>query len=167
MNKDRAKNKIVSFFTDLYKKLFKINDTPQKIALGLGLGVALGVLPGTGPLAAFFLSILLKVNRASALLGSLITNTWLSLTTFLLALRLGSAIFNISLEELRSEWRVLFNDFQLSYLLKSSFLKVILPVSVGYLIIGAALGLSVYLIALIIIKSAKTRILAAGRRNES
>lgn len=167
MNKDMVKNKVVLFFTGLYKKLFKINDTPQKIALGLGLGVALGVLPGTGPLAALFLSILLKVNRASALLGSLITNTWLSLVTFLLALRLGSAIFNISLEALKSEWRELFNDFQLSYLLKSSFLKVILPVSVGYLIIGIALGLSVYLIALIIIKSTKPRILAAGRKNES
>ncbi|MDD3087628.1 MAG: DUF2062 domain-containing protein [Candidatus Omnitrophica bacterium] len=167
MNKDIVKNKVVLFFTGLYKKLFKINDTPQKIALGLGLGVALGVLPGTGPLAALFLSILLKVNRASALLGSLITNTWLSLVTFLLALRLGSAIFNISLEALRSEWRELFNDFQLSYLLKSSFLKVILPVSVGYLIIGIVLGLSVYLIALIIIKSTKPRILAAGRKNES
>lgn len=167
MNKIMIKNKIISFFNGLYIKLFKINDTPQKIALGLGLGVALGVLPGTGPLAALFLSILLRANRASALLGSLITNTWFSLATFLLALRLGSAIFNISLEALRYEWRELFNDFQFSYLLKSSFLKILLPVSVGYLIIGIILGSSVYIAALIIIKNAKIRILAAGRKNES
>jgi len=122
------KNRIVSFFSVLYIKLFNINDTPQKISLGLALGVALGIIPGTGPLAALFLSIFLRANRASALLGSLITNTWFSLVTFLLALRLGSAIFNISLEALRYEWRELFNDFHLGYLLKSSFLKVLLPV---------------------------------------
>ncbi|OQB11471.1 MAG: hypothetical protein BWY16_00604 [Candidatus Omnitrophica bacterium ADurb.Bin205] len=161
------KNRIVSFFSVLYIKLFKINDTPQKIALGLALGVALGIIPGTGPLAALFLSIFLRANRASALLGSLITNTWFSLVTFLLALRLGSAIFNISLEALRYEWRELFNDFHLGYLLKSSFLKVLLPVSVGYLIIGIILGLLVYIAALVIIKNAKIRILAAGRKNEN
>ncbi|PIR13657.1 MAG: hypothetical protein COV50_05635, partial [Flavobacteriales bacterium CG11_big_fil_rev_8_21_14_0_20_35_7] len=63
-----------------------MNDTPQRIALGLGLGSALGMLPGTGPLAALFLAVVFKVNRASAFLGSLATNIWLSLVTFLLAL---------------------------------------------------------------------------------
>jgi len=68
-------NKFRGFFQLLYLKLIKINDTPQKIAFGFGLGVFSGIFPGTGPLAALFLALILRANRASALLGSLLTNT--------------------------------------------------------------------------------------------
>ena len=62
----------------LFDKLFKINDTPQKIALGFGLGVFAGIFPGTGPVAAILLAYVFRANRASALFGSLFTNTWLN-----------------------------------------------------------------------------------------
>ena len=155
MNKEIIRNKLSAFFKNLYKRLFRINDTPQKIALGLGLGVALGIAPGTGPLAALFLAVIFKVNRASALFGSLITNTWLSFVTFFLALRIGSAIFRISLEALKEDWGKLYSDFQWSLLFKSSFFRIIVPVLSGYLVVSLLLGLFVYLIALIIIKKVK------------
>ena len=75
-------NKIREYLRLILAKLFNINDTPHKIALGLGLGVFAGILPGTGPIAAIFLALAFRANRASALLGSLLTNTWLSLVTF-------------------------------------------------------------------------------------
>ncbi|MDD5109551.1 MAG: DUF2062 domain-containing protein, partial [Candidatus Omnitrophica bacterium] len=59
-------NKILNF---LFSKLFKINDTAGKIALGVGLGVFSGLMPATGPLAALFLAFIFKANRAAALLG--------------------------------------------------------------------------------------------------
>ena len=149
----------------IYDKLFKINDSPQKIALGLGLGVALGVVPGTGPVAALFLAVAFKINRAAALLGSLITNTWLSFATFLLALRIGSAIFKISTEALKSDWTGIFNNFQWENLFKVSFFRVILPIFSGYLIVSAVLGVTVYLVALIIIKKVKPD-LNAGREEK-
>ena len=145
-------NKIAAFINTLYQKLFKINDTPHRIALGLGLGVALGIAPGTGPLAALFLAVVFKVNRASALLGSLITNTWLSFVTFLLALRLGSAIFGVNWEALKNEIRLLFADFHWSYLFKASFFKIIMPLLVGYILISLLFGILVYLVSLIIIR---------------
>jgi len=168
MNKKTIRQSLASFFQGLYKKLFKIHDTPQRIALGLGLGVALGLVPGTGPLAALFAAVLFKVNRASALLGSLVTNTWLSLVTFLLALRIGSVIFRVNTEVLKSEWGKLSSNFQWSYLFKSSFFKVILPVLSGYLVIAILLGLFVYLTALVIIKKIKPALRRqAGRKDES
>lgn len=139
-------NKIAAFLNTLYQKLFKINDTPQKIALGLGLGVVLGVVPGTGPLAALFLAILFKVNRASALLGSLITNTWLSFITFLLALRVGSVIFGVDWEALKNE---------------PSFFKIIMPLLVGYILISLSFGIFVYLVSLIVIRKIR------GGKNET
>ncbi len=155
-------NKIAVFINSLYQKLFKINDTPQKIALGLGLGVASGMFPGTGPLAALFLAFVFKVNRASALLGSLATNTWLSFVTFLLALRLGSAIFGVSWEVLRSETRSLFTDFHWDYLFKASFFKIVMPLLVGYILIALLFGVFVYLVSLIVVKKIK-----GGKKNET
>ncbi|MFA5287451.1 MAG: DUF2062 domain-containing protein [Candidatus Omnitrophota bacterium] len=162
MNKEKTGNKLTAFLNTLYQKLFKINDTPNKIALGLGLGVASGMFPGTGPLAALFLAVFFKVNRASALLGSLITNTWLSFVTFFLALRLGSAIFGISWDVLKNESRALFTGFQWGYLFKSSFLKIVMPLLAGYILTALFLGVFVYLASLIIIRKIK-----GGKKNET
>ena len=60
-------NNIKNFLRFVYAKLFSINDTPNKISLGLGLGVFAGILPGTGPIAAVFLALVFRANRASGL----------------------------------------------------------------------------------------------------
>ncbi len=155
-------SKILRLKDFFYEKLFKINDTPQRIALGLGLGVSLGILPGTGPFAALFLAVIFKVNRASALLGSLLTNTWLSVVTFLLALRVGSAIFGVNWVALKNESRVLFANFHWSHLFKSSFFKIIMPILVGYILIALSLGIFVYLVSLIVIRKIR-----GGKKNET
>jgi len=141
--------KIKRFFNLLYIKLFKINDSPQKIALGLGLGVFTGIFPGTGPLAALFLAFFLRANRASALLGSLLTNTWLSFVTFLLAIKLGSRLFGISWHQLYLDWAYFLKGFNWPVLFQLSILKIILPVMVGYFLIALCLGLLVYLTTLL------------------
>jgi len=141
--------KIKRFFNLLYIKLFKINDSPQRIALGLGLGVFAGIIPGTGPLAALFLAFFLRANRASALIGSLLTNTWLSFATFLLAIKLGSGLFGISWQQLYEDWAHFLKGFNWHVLFQLSILKVILPVMVGYFLIAFCLGLIVYLTTLL------------------
>ncbi len=155
-------NKLSNFLNILYQKLFKINDTPHRIALGLGLGAALGIIPGTGPLAALFLAVIFKVNRASALLGSLVTNTWLSLVTFLLALRLGSAIFGVNWQTLKNGVRLLFTDFQWNYLFKASFFEIIIPLLVGYILIALVFGILVYLVSWALIKKIRR-----GKKHEN
>jgi len=144
---------VPGFLKKLYIKLFKINDTPQRIAAGLGVGVFLGILPGTGPLAALFLAWLLRLNRASALLGSLFTNTWLSIVTLLLSVKVGAAILGLNWEETREAWMLFLKDFHWLDLLKLSALNIILPVVVGYLTVAFCLGLAVYLITWIILKA--------------
>jgi uncharacterized protein (DUF2062 family) len=135
----------------LYSKLVKINDSPQKIALGLGLGVFTGILPGTGLVASLFLAVLLRVNRASALLGCMLTNTWLSFVTFLLAIKVGSSLFGISWQQLHQDYASFLKGFNWLSLFKLSILKIILPVLVGYFLISLCLGLIVYLITLCVL----------------
>ena len=146
---------MLKFFSTIYEKLFKINDTPQKIALGMGVGVFSGILPGTGPIAALFLAFILRVNRASALIGCMLTNTWLSFVTFILAIQAGSAILGIHWQDVRQGWNCFLSEFSWPLLFKWPVLEILLPVILGYLLIGLCLGFLAYLVTLIIINKAK------------
>jgi len=151
----KIKEAINTFFKTIYLKLFQIDDTPQKIALGLGLGVALGIIPGTGPVAAIFFAFLFHLNRASAILGSIFTNTWLSFVTFLLAVKTGAWILGLSWKEVYAEILLLFHNFSYKNLLKISFLKIIFPVILGYILVAFCLGFVVYLITILALKKVK------------
>ncbi len=151
------------FFTKVFNsvmaKLVGISDHPQRIAIGLGIGAFLGVLPGVGPLTALALAAFFKVNKASALLGVLITNTWITFATFVLSIKLGSVIMHLDWHQLYQEWLFFIKHFHWSDLFKAAVLKMVLPVALGYLIIGFLFGFIVYLTSLIIItKLKKTRI---------
>jgi len=143
--------KVKLFFKNTCVQLFKINDSPQKVALGFGLGVFLGIFPGTGVLAAIFCAWALRLNRASALLGSLMTNTWLSIVTFLLSVKVGSVIMNLRWKDVQQGWQEITQHFSWANLFKFSGLKVILPVIVGYTVIGFCIGLVLYIITLILL----------------
>lgn len=148
-------DKIKRFFRLIYLKLFRINGTPQRIALGAGLGVFSGIMPGSGPIAAVALAFLFRANRAAALLGSLLTNTWLSFVIFIPAIKTGSFIFGVDWQAIDKQWLVIFTKFNWQQFISLSFLKVFLPVITGYLAIGLLLGFSGYLIALLIIKNTR------------
>ncbi len=147
----KKRKNILRFLKFIYLKLFRINDTPQKIALGFSLGVFLGVLPGTGPLAALFLAFILRINRAAAFLGSLLTNTWLSVVTFLLSIKIGSIIMNLNWQDVYRDCSQIFKQFHFSDLLKISVLKIFLPVILGYVVISFCAGLAAYFFMLVML----------------
>jgi uncharacterized protein (DUF2062 family) len=150
--KKEIKSRIIDFFKLIYVKLVKINDTPQKIAAGFGLGVFLGILPGTGPIAALLAASFLRINRAAAVTGSLLTNTWLSILTIPLSMKIGSAIMQLSWQKVYNDWRIFLKDFHWTGLFRLSSLEIILPVLLGYLVLGFILGLAAFFIILAIIK---------------
>jgi len=143
------------FLKLIYIKLFRVHDTPQKIALGVGIGVFLGIIPGSGPIAAVFMALVLRVNRAAALLGSLLTNAWLSILTFFLSIKVGASIMRAEWQEVHGNWVQFLKDFKVITLFKLATLKIILPVIIGYLVVGFCLGLIAYLVTLIIITQIK------------
>jgi len=149
--KSKKGNKILRFFKVIYIKLFRIHDTPQRIALGVGIGVFLGIFPGTGPIAALFMAMLLRVNRAASLLGSLLTNTWMSVLTFLLSIKVGSAIMGVRWQDIQRDSTQFLKNFKVAALFKFATLEVILPVIIGFMVVGFCLGLIAYLATLIVI----------------
>lgn len=135
----------------LVKRFFTINDTPQKIAAGLAIGVFLGLMPATGPIAAITLAVFFRVNRLSALIGSLATNTWLSIVTIIPAIKIGSAILDLKWNEVYSDWLIFLSNFNWSALFKISIYKIILPVFLGYVTIGLLLSVIAYTVTILIL----------------
>lgn len=155
MPTQKKNNKLARFFKYLYLKLFRIHDSPQKIALGFGLGVFAGIVPGTGPAASLALAFLFKVNRASALLGSILTNTWLSIVTFALSIKVGSAIMNLNWEEVKGSWLEFIRQPRWNELFSASVAKIVLPVALGYLMIALCSAIIAYSTALLILSMRK------------
>ncbi|MFZ2356668.1 MAG: DUF2062 domain-containing protein [Candidatus Omnitrophota bacterium] len=153
MKKRTILDSLKRFLKLIYIKLFRINDTPQKIAQGAGIGVFLGILPGTGPIAAVFMAFVLRANRAAAFLGGLLTNTWLSVVTFLLAIKIGSWLMGISWQAAHHDLMLVLKNFHFKTLLNFSIFKIISPLLIGYLIVSFCLGLIVYLVTWIVIKN--------------
>jgi uncharacterized protein (DUF2062 family) len=147
----KKNNRFLRALKYLYLKLFRTNDTPQRIALGLGIGVFLGVLPGAGPLAALIGATIFRANRAAAVIGALFTNTWTSILTIILSIKVGAVIMHLNWHDLYNQWQVLLKNFHWNSLLQLSFLKIFFPVFIGYLLVSAGLGLTTYLISLLLL----------------
>ena len=137
---------------NLLKRLFTINGSPHDIALGFALGVFLGILPGTGPVAALVLAQFLRLNRAAALAGALLTNTWFSLLVLGLSAQAGAMIMRVNLAELNRSIAAAFTPFHFSALFKLSFGRVLLPLAVGYALVSIAIGVIAYLAAYAILR---------------
>lgn len=133
MKKRHFPDRVTRVFKSLYLKLFRINDSPQKIALGFGLGVFLGIVPGAGPIASLVLAMVFRVNRAAALLGCVLTNTWISVVAFLFSVKVGALITGADAEEISAAVSELAKNFQWADLFNISVVKVGLPLVVGYL----------------------------------
>ncbi|MFY9402765.1 MAG: DUF2062 domain-containing protein [Candidatus Omnitrophota bacterium] len=146
----------------IYINIIKINDSPQRIALGFGLGIFCGIFPGVGSLAALSLAFILKANRASALLASLISNTWLSLITFLFSIKIGSVILRLDWGLIYQEANSIFSSFTWKTIFKFSLIKLLLPLILGYFIISIIAGLISYFFVLLILKFIKGRLKEEG-----
>lgn len=78
----------------------------------------------------------LRVNRASALLGSILFNTWVGLLALLLAIKIGSAVRGLNYNDVYDGWLVLLKNFKWEKLLELSIYDVLIPIGIGYLIIS-------------------------------
>jgi uncharacterized protein (DUF2062 family) len=147
-----AAGKIKSFFKSIYDKLVRIDDSPQRIALGFGLGVFCGILPGTGPMAAVVLALIFRVNKIAAFAGGLLTNTWLSLVTLVLAVKIGSALTGADWHDIYEKCKGIVTNFSFQNLKNIPVSKIFLPLAIGYFLVGLVSGVLAYLIALFVFK---------------
>ena len=151
--KNVIKNRLNRLFKFIYTRLFLLNDSPQRIALGFGLGVFLGVMPGMGPIASLILASLFRLNRSAALFGSIMLNTWINFLTLILAIKIGSVIMGLNWNSVYAESVSIFKNFRFAKLFDLPILTVITPILVGYFVIAVCAAILAYLVVLIILKA--------------
>lgn len=81
----------------VHLRLMRLNDTSQKVAAGLAIGVAVSFSPlvGTHLLQAALFAYLFRANVISALIGTLAGNPWTFPFMWLLAIWFGEVIFSL------------------------------------------------------------------------
>ncbi len=142
----KTNNRFFRLLRYLYLRLFRINDAPHKIAIGFGIGVFLGIMPGMGPVAALVIATLSRTNRAAALLGVILTNTWLSFLIFVLSVKTGALMMGLQWQTLLQQWRALLHDFHWNSLFQVSVLHTVAPIALGYFVWSALLAIGAYLV---------------------
>ncbi len=150
-------NKIKAFFQGIYHQIITMHDSPHHIALGFAWGVFLGILPFTGVVAAVTVAAIFKFNKAAALMGSLLTNAWLSIVTFVLAGKLGCMILGLDWEKIYQQAKDVIFHFSWSALFKTASFQILLPLFLGYAIVGALCGFVSYWVILFILKKNNPR----------
>ena len=144
-------NLVKKWFKSIYHQLVEINDSPHSIAMGLGIGVFLGIYPGVGPLVSLCVAVLLRVNKAAAILGSVLTNTWFSLLTLALAVQIGSGITGTEEGVVKQHWKELTTGFSWDKFFNTHLLEMLYPIFVGFFVISLVAGILTYIVAYIVL----------------
>ena len=144
--------KILNFFKNLYVQLVGINDSSFRIALGVGVGVFTGILPGLGPVASLAVAYVFRINKAAALLGCLLTNTWLSIVSFVLALKIGSALLGVRFTDIDQQAHHVMEHFSWKALLDVSMLNVLKPLLIGYAVVALLSAAIAFILTYVILE---------------
>ena len=139
-------------FVNTYKQLVNMNDTPHSIAMGFGVGVFLGVLPFTGVVAAVALAAVFRFNKAASFLGSMATNTWFSIVTLPVSLRIGCFILGREWTDMMDHVRTLMFSFSWNMLFHATTMDLLLPVFIGLAILGILFGVLAYVVVFVCLK---------------
>lgn len=68
----------MAYFRDKFKSIFKVKDTPHRIALAFAVGVFMGISPllGLHYIGAFILAWFFRLNKLVAMVGVSVNNPW-------------------------------------------------------------------------------------------
>ncbi len=144
-------NNVKNWLNKLYEELTIVNETPHRVALSFAMGVFLGILPFTGVLAAIAVAIMFRLNKAAAILGSAITNTWLGLIVLGLAVKIGSGLTGANWQLIQEQVSALMKNFSLKALHDVDILQILCAIAVGYFILSCLFALIGYVVAVVVI----------------
>lgn len=135
----------------IYLKLVKTDDTPHHIALGFAIGIFYGLVPFVGVILTLITAAIFRANKASALVGCFVTNTWVTAVLALPSVKVGSKIFGL-------DWTVVWQ--QMKRYLSMSDIKdifnalsrdVLIPSLIGFLAIAFFLSVVSYAVSLFVV----------------
>lgn len=136
-----------------YLKILRINDTPHRIALGFAIGVFTGIFPGVGPVFALILAFVLRANKATAVLGAVSVNTWVTFLILVPAIKAGALLFGVRWQDLKDSYYQLKTDFEWKDLLREGGREVLIPILTGFLLCAVIAALCAYVVSYTAVKN--------------
>ena len=85
------------FLKQRLRPLFDFKGSPHEVGMAFGLGIFLGVLPGTGAIAAAFVATALRLNLPIMVAGALLTNPLTAPFLYIASYALGHWLFGAHL----------------------------------------------------------------------
>jgi len=141
----------------MYLKMMRVNDTPHHIALGFAIGIFYGLMPFVGVIFTIVTAMIFKANKAAALIGCFVTNTWMSAALILPSVRLGAKLFGLNWEYV---WRDMLKYLKMPGIkatINSLSGDVIIPSLVGFIIIALSMSVLSYFIGLFFVLEYRNR----------
>ncbi|EKE19824.1 MAG: hypothetical protein ACD_8C00101G0017 [uncultured bacterium] len=145
----------ISGIKNFFSHFFTLDDSAHNIAGGFALGVFLGTLPGLGILAMLFALSIFKLNRTSAVIGVLATNTWGTIVALPFATVIGGFLFGQSSVHLSQEFQATYQLGFKYFLSKVIFFDLAVPLIVGFVISAGAIALLFYCIIFYLLRYKK------------
>ena len=145
-----SKADLREIYKEWYAQVSEVKTQPHEIALGLSLGLFLGILPliGVHILLALLIIAIFRVNKVALFIGLALTNPLITPLIYSASLALGSFIFDTP------SISISFNLITWTYV--KHYIKQFL---VGNLILAATAGIFGYIITYNLVKYYKKRIL--------
>ena len=127
-------------YRELVKSLLSLDDPPHKIALSFAIGVYISISPffGFHTLLAILLSVVFRLNKVAAIIGSWMNNPWTLALVYYADLKIGCFI-------LGNDVKFNIRPFTLEHYLNSGK-YVFFDILVGSIVLGVVAGLLSYVV---------------------
>ncbi len=159
--KNRIKNtppkkSLTNYLKGAYTRFLKIRGEPSEIAMGLALGIMVGMTPFMGfhTVIAIFLAALWKCNKIAAVVGVFITNPFTAPLIYPITYWIGNSILGVS--HISNPEKILSLEIVIN-LIKSSPL-ILVDLTVGGIILGLPVAITAYWISLMAIENYRRKI---------
>lgn len=97
----------MAYFREKFKSIFKVKDSPQRIAAAFAVGVFMGISPllGLHYIGGFFLAWLFRLNKLVTLVGVSVNNPWTIVPISTFCVWIGARIMGITQVLPEVDWR--------------------------------------------------------------
>lgn len=148
------------FLSRLLRRIVSTDETPERLALSFSIGTFLSFAPPIGlhTLIGLTIAYLFRLNKAAMLVGVYVNNPWTIVPYYAFATWVGIKLTGMPKG-------VGFPDIGVRRLLSREFWhylaaqwRILIPVTVGSMILAVLIGLATYPIILVLIRRYRTRL---------
>lgn len=119
--------------------LRRMRASPEWVARSFAIGILIGLLPGTGLVAALAVAVVCRLHKPAIALGALVNNPWTTPFLYIASYHVGKRLTGVEAQIVWHGWSSWRHPAWWT-----EVLRMVWPTLVGTLIVGIVLGLTGY-----------------------